>query len=240
LEIFLEQLLTSVSNLLAVLGDSLPTILGALDLALDVIVSQLGVEVRILSGRKRQSITLPSSATNCAHVLPKLNAATTAATNINNFASIAQNLNVTAQLTTIENSLNTILNLLNSSNPPLTTIQSTLNGIITNLNNAVGQIQSTINTLVSTISLNTAIIFQGLSSPTKCIAELGSNLVPVINATGVSKFESLLQNVASAPNLTTFNLNTVQLTLFAIYNATVGFDNITVQALISCVPNPTG
>jgi hypothetical protein len=233
--------LTFVANLLFTLGGSLPIILGGLGLALDVIVSQLGVVVQILSGRKRRPITIPSSATaDCAQVVTKLNAAETAATNINKLAPVAQNLNVIAQLTTIENSLNTILNLLNSSNPPLTTIQSTLNGIITNLNNAVGQIQSTINTLVSTISLNTAIIFQGLSSPTKCIAELGSNLVPVINATGVSKFESLLQNVASAPNLTTFNLNTVQLTLFAIYNATVGFDNITVQALISCVPNPTG
>jgi hypothetical protein len=79
-----------------------------------------------------------------------------------------------------------------------------------------------------------------LSSPTKCISELGSSLVPIINAIGVSQFESLLQNVTSAQNLTTVNLNTLQLTLFAISNVIVGFGNITVQALISCVPNPTG
>jgi hypothetical protein len=153
LEIFLEQLLTSVSNLLAVLGDSLPTILGALglgglDLDLGVIVSQLGVIDQTLSGKKSQEVTLPSFTTDCAQVLPKLNAAKTAVTNINNLASVAQNLNVTPQLTAIENALNTILNLLNSPNPPLTTIQSTLNEIVTNLNNAIGQIQSTINTLV--------------------------------------------------------------------------------------------
>ncbi len=65
-------------------------------------------------------------------------------------------------------------------------------------------------------------------------------MVPVINAIGVSQFESLLQNVTSAQNLTTVNLNTLQLTLFAISNVIVGFGNITVQALISCVPNPTG
>jgi hypothetical protein len=253
LGIFLGQLLTFVSNLLAVLEDSLPIILGALglgglDLDLDVIVSQLGVIDQTLSSKKSQEVTLPSSATDCAQVLPKLNAATTAATNINNLASVAQNLDVTPQLTAIENALNTILNLLNSPNPPLTTIQSTLNEILTNLNNAIGQVQSTINTLVSKVSLNAPIIFRGFASLINCIAELGSNLIPIINELGVSQFESLLQNVISSQKLTTVNLSTLHLTLFAISNATVvllqhgtvGFGNITVQALISCVHNPTG
>ncbi len=137
---------------------------------------------------------------------------------------------------------------MKSPNPSLTTIQLDLNGIVTNLNNAVGQVQSTINTLVHTVSSNAPIIFQGLALPISCIAELGSTLIPVINAIGVPQFESLLQNVNSAQNLTSINLNILQLTLFAVSNATVallqygtvGFGNLTGQALISCVPNPTG
>jgi hypothetical protein len=101
--------------------------------------------------------------------------------------------------------------------------------------------------LVSTVSLNAPIIFRGFASLINCIAELGSNLIPIINELGVSQFESLLQNVISSQKLTTVNLSTLHLTLFAISNATVvllqhstvGFGNITVQALISCVPNPT-
>lgn len=148
LGVFLEQLLTSVANLLAVLGASLPIILGALALvglgvALETIVTQLGVVVQTLSEKEPQAIPTPSTDRDCASAVAKLNAAKTAATNIGKLTSVAQTLNVTAQLTAVQNALNTILNLVKLPNPSLITIESNLSELSTNLNNAGSKIQST-------------------------------------------------------------------------------------------------
>jgi len=246
---FVGQLLVFVSSLLTDLGNALPIILGALGLgglglSLDIIVAELAAVVSDISTRKRRGvINLPTFGNlSYSEVVATVNNAQTAAMNINNLTSIAQNLNVASQLNTLTSELNTLNTSLSSASPSFTNIQLQLNAIVANLTAVVGQIQSTTNTLTNAVQSNVVAILQGLAAPVNYVAGLGSTLVTVLTGNGLSAVTLILQNVASAQNATIINLNNFNNALFTISNSTVSLSlsaitqlgNTVSQSLVSC------